>query len=259
MARSKRSRSTNRKASAKSSRRKSSTGRSGKAGALGGQRSWLVIVAIVAAMALITALAVLVLGRGSEAVLNNEDVEPTVERDINMPEEPAARNGMYDSPPEMMIDPNVDYVATLKTEKGDIVIDLFADKAPRTVNNFVFLAREGFYDNTTFHRVIDNFMAQAGDPTGTGMGGPGYTFPDEFHPDLRHDSPGTLSMANAGPNTNGSQFFITFTATPWLDGAHAVFGRVIEGFDVLSQISLRDPQRAATPGDQIMTIEITER
>ena len=118
----------------------------------------------------------------------------------------------------MVIDSKKKYTATFKLDKGDSVIELFADKAPKTVNNFVFLARDGFYDGVTFHRVIADFMAQGGDPTGTGTGGPGYKFADEFHPDLKHSKPGTLSMANAGRNTNGSQFFITFAPTPWLDG-----------------------------------------
>ena len=164
----------------------------------------------------------------------------------------------YDAPPALTIDPSKAYVATFKTERGDIVVELFADKAPRTVNNFVFLAREGFYDETTFHRVIADFMAQGGDPTGTGRGGPGYRFDDEFHPDLRHDGPGILSMANAGPNTNGSQFFITHVPTPHLDGRHAVFGRVSDGLDVLMSIDLRDPQTARMEGDAIHTIEIAE-
>jgi cyclophilin family peptidyl-prolyl cis-trans isomerase len=175
-----------------------------------------------------------------------------------MKEDPKARDGMYSAPPDMQIDPEKDYTATFKTEKGDFVVELFADKAPKTVNNFVFLAREGFYNNTTFHRVIANFMAQAGDPSATGRGGPGYRFADEFHPSLKHDSPGVLSMANAGPGTNGSQFFVTFTPTPWLDGKHTVFGKIIEGLDVLKKISLRDPQTARTPGDRIDTIEIAE-
>ncbi len=177
---------------------------------------------------------------------------------VPMPDDPMQRVGMYEHPPEMVIDPETSYVATIKTEKGDLVVELFAGQAPRTVNNFIFLAREGYYDNTTFHRVIEDFMAQAGDPSGTGRGGPGYTFADEFHPDLTHDGPGVLSMANAGANTNGSQFFITFAETPWLDGQHSVFGKVVEGLDVLEKISLRDPQTAQAPGDVIETIVIEE-
>ncbi len=158
----------------------------------------------------------------------------------------------------MTIDPEKKYTARLKTGKGDIVVELFADKTPKTVNNFVFLAREGYYDNTTFHRVIKPFMIQGGDPTGTGRGGPGYQFADEFHKDLRHDAPGILSMANAGPNTNGSQFFITHIPTPHLDNRHTVFGRVIEGMDVVNAIPERDPGRAREPGEKLITIEITE-
>jgi cyclophilin family peptidyl-prolyl cis-trans isomerase len=137
------------------------------------------------------------------------------------------------APPSGALDTSKTYAATFKTEKGDISVDLFADRAPRTVENFVNLARAGFYDGTTFHRVIGGFMAQGGDPTGTGTGGPGYQFGDEFHPSLRHDSPGILSMANAGPGTNGSQFFITFGPTPHLDDRHSVFGKVTAGMDVL--------------------------
>ncbi|MFQ5407830.1 MAG: peptidylprolyl isomerase [Anaerolineales bacterium] len=164
----------------------------------------------------------------------------------------------YDRPPELVVDPSKQYTATIKTTKGDIVCTLYAEKAPQTVNNFVFLSRDGFYDNVTFHRVITGFMAQTGDPTGTGRGGPGYRFDDEFHPDLRHDGPGVLSMANAGPNTNGSQIFITHTATPHLDDRHAVFGRVVEGLDVLLSIPARDPGDASAPSEHIHTIEITE-
>jgi cyclophilin family peptidyl-prolyl cis-trans isomerase len=127
-----------------------------------------------------------------------------------------------------------------------------------TVENFVNLARAGFYDGTTFHRVISGFMAQGGDPTGTGTGGPGYEFDDEFHPSLRHDAPGILSMANAGPGTNGSQFFITYGPTPHLDDRHSVFGKVTGGMDVLRSIRERDPQRDREPGDRIQTIEISE-
>ncbi len=160
--------------------------------------------------------------------------------------------------PEMLLDPKMAYEATLVTDKGDIKIALFADKTPQTVNNFVFLAREGYYDGTIFHRVINNFMVQGGDPTGTGRGGPGYSFNDEFHPKLKHHGPGVLSMANAGPNTNGSQFFITHVATPWLDGKHSVFGQVIEGLDVLLSIPERDPQRTGAPAVTLKSVTIHE-
>lgn len=165
----------------------------------------------------------------------------------------------YASPPVMGIDPQKTYTATIQTDDGDIVLQLFADKTPNTVNNFVFLAREGFYDGVIFHRIIDNFMVQGGDPTGTGRGGPGYSFADEFHPELRHDGPGVLSMANAGPNTNGSQFFITHVATPHLDGKHSVFGRVTGGLDVLMAIPARDPAQAQAPAVAIKTILIEEK
>jgi cyclophilin family peptidyl-prolyl cis-trans isomerase len=172
---------------------------------------------------------------------------------------PAERNAMYDATPAMVIDPDRYYYATLRTEQGDIRVQLFADRAPVTVNNFVFLAREGFYDNTTFHRVLEDFMAQAGDPTGTGAGGPGYRFQDEIVPGLEFDRPGLLAMANAGPGTNGSQFFITFEPVPWLDGRHTIFGEVLEGQEVLDQLTRRDPQAApATEGDLLLTVEIDE-
>jgi len=158
----------------------------------------------------------------------------------------------------MVIDPKRKYTATFKTEVGDFVIELFADKVPNTVNNFVFLARDGFYDGVTFHRVIKGFMAQGGDPTGSGRGGPGYKFKDEFHPGLRHNSPGILSMANAGPNTNGSQFFITYGPTPHLDNRHSVFGKVTQGMEVVLAIPERDPSSARQPGAKILSIEITE-
>jgi cyclophilin family peptidyl-prolyl cis-trans isomerase len=164
----------------------------------------------------------------------------------------------WKNPPEMIIDSKKQYQATFKTDAGDIVVKLFADKTPKTVNNFVFLAREGFYDDTIFHRVIDDFMAQGGDPTGTGMGGPGYKFGDEFHPSLKHSKPGILSMANAGPNTNGSQFFLTHVPTPWLDNKHSVFGEVSEGLDVLLSIPARDPSRRNSPAVKLLTVEITE-
>jgi cyclophilin family peptidyl-prolyl cis-trans isomerase len=164
----------------------------------------------------------------------------------------------YSAPPPFTIDPSRAYVATIKTAKGDIVIELLPDAAPVTVNNFVFLAREGFYDGVTFHRVLPGFMAQGGDPTGTGGGGPGYQFQDEIS-SLQFDGPGLLAMANGGPNTNGSQFFITYAPTPHLNGYHTIFGRVIRGMDVAQALTPRDPdQNPAEPGDVIQTILIDE-
>jgi cyclophilin family peptidyl-prolyl cis-trans isomerase len=161
-------------------------------------------------------------------------------------------------PPSGALDASKTYRARFKTQRGEFVVDLHADKAPLTVENFVNLARSGFYDGTTFHRVIRDFMAQGGDPTGTGSGGPGYQFGDEFHPELRHDKAGVLSMANAGPGTNGSQFFITHGPTPHLNDRHSVFGQVVEGMDVVMAIRERDPGRDPNPGDRIDTIEIEE-
>ena len=169
-----------------------------------------------------------------------------------------AQSKSYDRPPEMTLVSGSDYYAVFHTEKGDVRARLFAESAPWTVNNFVFLAREGYFDGTTFHRVIENFMAQGGDPTGTGTGGPGYRIRDEFHPDLRHDRPGLLSMANAGPDTGGSQFFITFVPTPWLDDRHAVFGEVVEGMEIVNSLRERDPQSDREPGDRIESVEIEE-
>ena len=150
--------------------------------------------------------------------------------------DPAVRVAVYPEAPPMTIDPTGTYEAVLTVDAGEIRIALDAVNAPETVNNFVSLARDGFYDAIVFHRVIEGFMIQGGDPTGTGRGGPGYTIPDEFHPELRHDSEGVLSMANAGPNTGGSQFFITLDETAWLDGKHAVFGKVVDGIDVIRRI-----------------------
>lgn len=164
----------------------------------------------------------------------------------------------WNKPPEMVIDQTKKYTAVFHTDKGDITVKLHADKTPKTVNNFVFLAREGFYDGTIFHRVIANFMAQGGDPTGTGMGGPGYKFADEFDRSLMHDKPGILSMANAGPGTNGSQFFLTHVPTPWLDGKHSVFGEVVSGLDVLLSIPERDPRNQKAPAVNLQSVEIQE-
>jgi len=171
---------------------------------------------------------------------------------------PAAKPKTYSSPPAMIIDTSKQYTAVIETEKGNMVAELFAKDVPVTVNNFVFLAREGFYDGSTFHRVIPDFMAQGGDPTGTGMGTAGYHFDDEFT-EHKHDA-GVLSMANSGPNTNSAQFFITFTPQHGLDGKHTVFGRLIEGMDVLESLTPRDPsQNPQFEGDKILRITITEK
>jgi cyclophilin family peptidyl-prolyl cis-trans isomerase len=166
----------------------------------------------------------------------------------------------YAAPPPMTIDVNKKYFATFNMANGgEFVVELFADKAPVTVNNFVFLAREGYYDGTTFHRVLEGFMAQGGDRTGTGGGSPGYQFEDEFS-DLTFDKAGLLAMANSGPNTNGSQFFITYVPTSHLNGLHTIFGQVIEGMDVVNGITRRNPdENPPFEGDAIATITITEQ
>jgi peptidyl-prolyl cis-trans isomerase B (cyclophilin B) len=156
----------------------------------------------------------------------------------------------FSSPPERVIDPEKSYTARMKTDKGDIAIELAAKDVPTTVNNFVYLSAAGYYDGLTFHRVVSNFVVQGGDPAGNGTGGPGYSFKDEFSPNWRHDSEGVLSMANAGPNTNGSQFFITLGPQPHLDNRHSVFGRVSEGMDVV---------RSIRQGDRIQRIDIEEK
>jgi peptidyl-prolyl cis-trans isomerase B (cyclophilin B) len=178
------------------------------------------------------------------------DAEPSSEESSAMPENPADRANMYSSPPEMQIDPTKVYLATIETNKGPIELELYPEYAPKTVNNFVFLAREGFYDGLTFHRVISDFMIQGGDPTGTGTGGPGYQFEDEVTDNpLTHET-GVISMANAGADTNGSQFFITHSPQPHLDGQHTVFGKVISGQEVVNAIE---------QGDVMERIEIAER
>jgi peptidyl-prolyl cis-trans isomerase B (cyclophilin B) len=164
------------------------------------------------------------------------------------PNSEAPKSKFYSEPPSMVIDPGKQYSATIVTEKGNLQLELFASDVPMTVNNFVFLAREGFYDGTTFHRVIPDFMAQGGDPTGTGAGNPGYRFADEFS-EHTHVT-GALSMANSGSNTNGCQFFITYTPQHHLDGKHSVFGQLVEGMDVLKRLE---------NGDTIVTIRIEER
>ena len=155
----------------------------------------------------------------------------------------------FSAPPPISIDKNKNYSAAFNTSRGEIVCELFAKDAPETVNNFIFLAREKFYDGTVFHRVIPNFMIQGGDPTGTGRGGPGYQFADEFKGSPHKHGVGSLSMANAGPDTNGSQFFITHVATNWLDGKHTVFGKVLSGQDVVDAIQ---------QGDELTSVTIRE-
>jgi peptidyl-prolyl cis-trans isomerase B (cyclophilin B) len=155
----------------------------------------------------------------------------------------------WNSPPAMQIDVKKNYVATMETNQGIMEIELFPQDAPKTVNNFVFLAEQGFYDGVTFHRVIDDFVIQGGDPTGTGSGGPGYRFEDEVRGNPRKHGTGFLSMANAGPNTNGSQFFITHSPQPHLDGKHTVFGQVISGQDIIYKIR---------KGDEMISITIQE-
>ena len=169
--------------------------------------------------------------------------------------EPAARNAAYAAAPEMTIDPTASYAAVLNTDAGAIRLELFADEAPLAVNNFVSLARDGFYDGLTFHRVRADFMAQGGDPTGTGTGGPGYTFEDEVDTGRLFDRAGLLAMANAGPATNGSQFFITFEPTPWLDGLHTIFGQLVGDVAVLDGITITDSGAQPTVINSVRIVE----
>ncbi|OJX40739.1 MAG: hypothetical protein BGO78_06080 [Chloroflexi bacterium 44-23] len=166
----------------------------------------------------------------------------------------------YKECPPMVIDPAKEYTATIKTTKGDIIVALYPDKAPLTVNSFVFLAREGYFDNIAFHRVMPGFVAQTGDPLGSGMGGPGYEFANEIS-DLKFDSEGVLGMANAGVDTNGSQFFITYAAQPDLDGDYTVFGKVIQNMDVVNNLAPVNPQSQGpkVEPDRILSITITEK
>jgi cyclophilin family peptidyl-prolyl cis-trans isomerase len=171
----------------------------------------------------------------------------------------ASEKPQWPTSPEMAIDSAKTYIATLKTEVGDIDLKLFADKAPITVNSFIFLAKNDFYDCVTFHRVLPDFMAQGGDPTGTGTGGPGYEFVNETSADLVFDRAGLLAMANAGPDTNGSQFFITFGPADYLNGGYTIFGEVVnDTYAAVEKIALRDPQTATTPGTYILDVTISE-
>ena len=172
--------------------------------------------------------------------------------------DPFVRNGVYTEFPPDLLEDGVDYGAIITTTDGTIVLDLFEEAAPLAVNSFVGLARDGFYDATTFHRVLEGFMAQGGDPTGTGTGGPGYSFEDDATGLTEIDRRGLLAMANSGPNTNGSQFFITFEPADFLNGLHVVFGEVLEGDETLGEVDLRDPEAPTSRGEQIVSIEITE-
>ncbi len=172
---------------------------------------------------------------------------------------PATERKTYTALPPMTIDPAKQYIATISTPRGDIVARLRPDLAPQTVNSFVFLAREGFYDGLTWHRVLKDFMAQGGDPLGDGTGGAGYNVPAEFTNDVSFDRPGILAMARANdPDSASSQFFITTAPAPWLDGQYTIFGEVIEGQEIVNAIPLRDPMTASEPGEQILTITIEE-
>lgn len=168
----------------------------------------------------------------------------------------------YDAPPEMVIDPTKQYVATVEMASGDtFMIELFTDIAPLTVNNFVFLAQEGWFDGVTFHRVLPGFVAQTGDPTGSGMGGPGYFIPNEIDPNVSHDQAGIVAMANSGPNQNGSQWYITLDNVSQLDGSYTIFGRISDGLDVVQALAPRDPSvdPSAPPGDEIVSVTIEEK
>ena len=215
--------------------------------------------------ALVVALLLAACGGGGSPPTPRPDV-PTVNPVFRTPmptaarptptEEPMPKDLSFSAPPPLTIDVDKRYFATIETAKGEIRMELFPRKAPKTVNNFVFLAREGFYDNTTFHRVIPNFVAQGGDPAGTGAGGPGYQFEDETS-DLTHVE-GAVSMANSGPNTNGSQFFIVYAPQHHLDGRHTVFGRVDSaGMLVARKLTPREPSDAP-PGDRMIRVTIEE-
>jgi peptidylprolyl isomerase len=221
------------------------------------------IAGVVSALVVIAVLMLLGIWLFTRAATQNTATTPA----DPVPDSPTEVGGeavrTYDTPPEMMIDPEKDYTATITTPRGDIVIELLPEIAPQTVNNFVFLSREGFYDGLTWHRVIPGFMAQGGDPAGTGMGGPGYTIPAEFTSEILFDRPGIVAMARRGNDINsaGSQFFIT-NAVPQnpevLNNQYTIFGEVVEGQDIVNNIPPRDPNTAIEPGEQIRSITIEE-
>ncbi len=201
------------------------------------------IITAVAAIALMILLFALIQTQSNEEILSEESIVSKLE---------------WSSPPAMIIDPQKQYAVLIETELGNIVLRLFDNESPITVNNFVFLAQQGYYDGVAFHRVIHDFMVQGGDPTGTGSGGPGYMFEDEVDNGLKFDRPGLLAMANSGPNTNGSQFFITHVATPHLNGLHTIYGEVVEGMSTVFAIPERNPQNAKDPGIIMKKVTISE-
>jgi cyclophilin family peptidyl-prolyl cis-trans isomerase len=202
------------------------------------------IITAVAAIALMILLFALIQTQSNEEILSEESIVSKLE---------------WSSPPAMIIDPQKQYAALIETELGNIKIRLFDNESPITVNNFVFLAQQGYYDGVIFHRVIHDFMVQGGDQTGTGSGdGPGYMFADEVENGLKFDRPGLLAMANSGPNTNGSQFFITHVATPHLNGLHTIYGEVVEGMSTVFAIPERNPQNAKDPGIIMKKVTISE-
>lgn len=219
----------------------------------------------------ILVLAALSLGNGGNAAADANQPQMQVTTEVNMmtatveapvqPEPTVATGKQYAAAPAMSIDVAKSYTATIKTPRGDIVIKLRPDLAPETVNSFVFLARDGYYDGLTWHRVIPDFMAQGGDPTGTGMGGPGYTVKGEFTDKVSFDKPGIVAMARPGNdvNGNGSQFFITTAPATHLNGQYTVFGEVISGQDIVNGIPVRDPESATTPGEAMLSVTISEQ
>lgn len=214
------------------------------------RRNQTLLVAGLVVAAAVVAVVVLLARSSPEQVSNDE---PRLLSDVP----PAERNGYYSEPPAMAIDISDTFTAVIRTDNGDISIRLFAEESPITVNNFVALARDGFYDGLTFHRVMKDFMAQGGDPTGIGSGGPGYQFEDETNNGLVFDRPGLLAMANRGPNTNGSQFFITYVPALHLNGAHTIFGELIGGEDVLNTLTEVIPDgQTPSGGDVINRVDI---
>ncbi len=228
----------------------------------GGIASMLVVLAVVIALAWLLINRAEMMQPDSTAADEPAHGEVGADEDVVAAEGEAEEQAIvrtYDAPPPMTINPEHEYTATITTPRGDIQIKLFPDVAPQTVNNFVFLARNDFYNGLTWHRVIADFMAQGGDPAGTGTGGPGYSIPAEFSNELRFDRPGMVAMArSADPNSAGSQFFITTAPAPWLNGQYTIFGEVLEGQEIVNNIPLRDPAMATEPGEEIVEVTITE-